>query len=424
MKTPLLFAALVGTAITTVVQAQKAPKMKMTTEIPPQITTPDSVETRLGTLKFFDGFPDDQTVEKVMENLDFSRGVQTFLSGLAGSSLVGIRAGLGQLGANNSTVAIFEQLLDSKALWLTANTDSIYFSTWLDLHDGPLVLETPPNVLAFLDDFWFHYIIDIGNAGPDKGAGGKFLLLPPDYKGKVPEGYFVAHSSTYGVWFAGRGFKVNGDPKPAVESIKKTLRIYPLAQKNPTPTNFINVSGIPNNTIHANNFAFYEELNQLVQEEPSESLDPETLGLFASIGIEKGKNFAPDERMKKILTEAAAVGNATARAMVFRSRQKDAYYYPDSAWCTAVYRRQLPISLTASELQTDQQFPTVGSQKEGVVANPDTSDRCLSLARWLQLVMKPIGCRPFPAKAGTSSSVSMARYSLGTTRLGVRVRSS
>jgi hypothetical protein len=135
--------------------------------------------------------------------------------------------------------------------------------------------------------------------------------------------------------FAGRGFTVNGDPKPAEESIKKTLRIYPLAaQKDPPTTNFINVSGNEHNTIRANDFAFYEELNQLVQEEPSDSLDPETLGLFASIGIEKGKNFAPDARMKKILTEAAAVGNATARAIVFRSQLKDAYFYPDSAWCT------------------------------------------------------------------------------------------
>jgi len=246
----LVFALSAGTA-----QAQTAPKMKMTTDIPPEITTPDTVETRLGTLKFFDGFPDDATVEKVMDNLDFSRGVQSFLSGLPGSSLVGMRAGLRELGANNNAVVIFEQLLDSKSLWLTANTDSIYFGTWLDLKDGPLVLETPPKVLAFLDDFWFRYIIDIGNAGPDKGEGGKFLVLPPGYKGEVPKGYFVAQSRTYGVWFVGRGFKVDGDPKPAVETIKKTLRIYPLGQaKNTPPTKFINVSGIPNNTIHANNF--------------------------------------------------------------------------------------------------------------------------------------------------------------------------
>jgi hypothetical protein len=450
MKSKPAFHALVlGLALTATAQAQAAPTMKMTTEIPSNITTPDSVETRLGTIKFFDFFPDDTTVEKVMDNLDFSRGVQAFLSGLPGSSLVGMRTGLHQLGANNNTVVIFEELLDSKALWLTANTDSIYFSTWLDLHDGPLVMETPPHVPGFLDDFWFNYIADFGNVGPDKGEGGKFLVLPPGYKGGVPEGYFVFRSPTFGVWMTARGFKVDGDPKPAVESIKKNLRIYPLTQAtNPPPTKFINVSGIPNNTIHANNFEFYEELNQVVQEEPSEAQDVETLGLFASIGIEKGKPFAPDARMKKILTEAAAVGNATARAIVFRSRQKDAYYYPNSAWCTPFiggsyqflsqpgvrnldartfffyyatgvtpamakkfigvgsqyacafvdadkkaldgsknYKLHLPPNIpaknfwsivvydnqTRSELQTDQQFPTVGSEKEGVVTNPDTS---------------------------------------------------
>jgi hypothetical protein len=94
--------------------AQTPPTYKMTTPIPPQITTPDSVETRLGTLKFFDGFPDDPTVEKVMDNLDFSRGVQSFLAGLPGTSLVGMRKGMHELGCDNSTVMIFEQLLDYK----------------------------------------------------------------------------------------------------------------------------------------------------------------------------------------------------------------------------------------------------------------------------------------------------------------------
>jgi hypothetical protein len=92
------------------------------------------------------------------------------------------------------------------------------------------------------------------------------------------------------------------------------------------------VSGKEFNTIHANNFHFYEEVNHIVQEEPNEALDPETLGLLAAIGIEKGKPFAPDARMKKILTEAVAVGNAAARALTFRPRNKQAYFYPKSAW--------------------------------------------------------------------------------------------
>jgi hypothetical protein len=275
-------------------QAQTPPSMKMTTPIPESITTPETVDTRLGMLKFSDGFPDDDTVQKVYDNLDFSRGVQAFLSGMPGASLVGMRTGFRKLGAVNGTVLVFENLLDSKSLFLTGNTDSVYFSTWIDLKDGPLVIEAPPKVLAFLDDFWFQYFTDIGNAGPDKGQGGKYLVLPPGYKGEVPDGYFVARSRTFGLWLMGRGFKADGDLKPGVESIRKNLHIYPLAQaNNPPEAKFINGSGVELNTVHANDFSYFEELNEIVQEEPSEALDPERLGLFASIGIEKGKPLAP-----------------------------------------------------------------------------------------------------------------------------------
>src|ERR1700723_2987430 len=112
-------------ARTTVAAAeeQSVPKMKMTTDIPPQITTPDSRETRLGTLKFFDGFPDKETTEKLYDNLAFSRGVDAFLVGVPASSLVAMREGLHKLGAGNDAVIIFETMMDSKSLWLTANTD-------------------------------------------------------------------------------------------------------------------------------------------------------------------------------------------------------------------------------------------------------------------------------------------------------------
>ncbi len=96
--------------------------------------------------------------------------------------------------------------------------------------------------------------------------------------------------------------------------------------------NFVNVSGKDFCTVAPADYAFWELLNQVVQEEPSESLDPIRLGFYASIGIEKGKPFAPDARMKKILTEAAAVGDATARAVAFRIRQKESFYYENSAW--------------------------------------------------------------------------------------------
>ena len=328
-----LATALAALAVMTA-HAQTAPKMKMTTAIPPAITTPDTVETRLGTLHFTDGFPDDATVAKLYDNLDFQRGVQAFLNTIQGASLYAVREGYRSQGAtNNQTVLITETFMDSKSLFLTPSTESVYNLMWLDLKDGPLVIEMPPGIVGIIDDFWFNYVGDLGFAGPDRGKGGKFLLLPPGYTGKVPEGYFVMRSKTYGNGFFWCGAPVNGDPKPAVEASKKFAKVYLLAQaQNPPPMKFINVSGKAFNTVPANDFTFFEQVNGVVQEEPNDALDPLTLGLLASIGIEKGRAFAPDERMRKILTEAAAVGNATARAILFRTRMKEAEIYPNSAW--------------------------------------------------------------------------------------------
>src|ERR1700722_13979591 len=232
--------------------AQTVPKMKMTTETPAEITTPDTVETRIGTLKLRDGYPDDDTTQKVYDNLDFQRGVQAFLDAMPGASVTAFRPALQKLGGVDGNVIIFEEMMDSKALWLTANTTVVYYMSWLDTRNGPIVMETPPNTLGVVDDHWFHYVCDFGNAGPDNGKGGKFLFLPPGYKGDVPKGYFVMRPATYGIWLAGRGFLVNGDPKSAGTTIEKNLRIYPLGQvANPTVTKFSNVSGVPHNTIHA-----------------------------------------------------------------------------------------------------------------------------------------------------------------------------
>ena len=304
-------------------------------ETPKSILTPDRVDTRLGTLDFFDGYPSTSTLEKVYDHLDFQRGVRTFLDGIPIASLYAMREGLREVGCVDGTVGIFENLMDSKTLFLTANTESVYAMTWLDLSDGPIVVESPPNTLGFVDDFFFNYVTDLGNAGPDRGQGGKFLFLPPDYDGETPEGYYTYQSQTYGNWLIWRGFLVDGDQQPAVVSMKAKTRIYPLAKRdNPPQQKFVNLSGRSFNTVHANDFSFFEEVNAVIQEEPTESLDREFLGLLASIGIEKGKPFKPDARMKEILTDAAAVGNATARAIVFQTRDPESYYYQDSAWKT------------------------------------------------------------------------------------------
>ena len=270
------------------------PVMKMTTEVPPGVATPDTLQTQLGTLTSFDGVPDKATTQKVYDNLDLQRATQAYLSTLQVASLSAMREGMLGFGPANKTVMQFEELMDSKALWLTPNTVSVYMGCWLELGDEPMVMETPPNVLGFINDAWFRYVTDMGNAGPDKGQGGRFLILPPGYEGEVPDGYFVARTHTYGNWVVWRGFQVDGSTGPAVEATKKSFRLYPLSQKdNPPPMNFVNVSGVFHNTIHRMDYAFWEEVNSVIQREPLEGLDSEIRGMLASIGIEKGKPFAP-----------------------------------------------------------------------------------------------------------------------------------
>jgi len=309
--------------------AAEPPRMKMTTDIPEGIETPNRLETHLGTLTSFDGVPDKETTQKVYDDLDLRRATEAFLATLPVASMSAMEAALRKFGPPNTTALLFEDLMDSKSLWLTPNTVSIYQVAWVELGDEPMVVETPPKVLGIIDDAWFQYVADFGNAGPDKGQGGKFLLVPPGYEGALPEGYHVARTNTYGNWVVWRGFQVNGSTKPAVEATKKLFRLYPLSQKdNPPKMNFINVSGTEHNTIHRMDYGYWDEVNETIQAEPTTGLDPEIRGMLASIGIEKGKPFNPDARMKKILTEAAKVGSVTAQALTARPRDEIFYVYP------------------------------------------------------------------------------------------------
>jgi hypothetical protein len=308
-------------------------------KIPPQIMTPDSVETRLGTLKFFDGFPDKETTQKAFDNLDFMRGVETFLDFIPATSIEGMRRGMVEAGATKSNqVILMDRLMDSSPLFLTGNTDTVYASGILDLQtDGPTVVEIPPGCgPGTVNDAFFRFVIDMGGPGPDRGKGGKYLILPPGYKGDVPEGYFVARSPSYVNWLILRGFLVDGKPDAAAKTFKEGLKIYSLAQaKNPPAMQFISGSEKVFNTIHANDFEFYEELATVIAREPIDFLDPELRGLASSIGIRKDKPFAPDARMKAILTDSVAVGNATARAISYQTRDSTAYYYEKSYWKAA-----------------------------------------------------------------------------------------
>ena len=328
--------------------------------IPPALITPDKVETSIGTLEFRDGAPSAATAQKVRDSLDYIRGVDAFMNSLSGASAFAIRKGFQSIGAEDNTIVIFSELMDSNSLFLTPNADTIYTIASLDLTKGPLVVEVPPAQLGTINDMWFGWVIDIGFPGPDRGEGGKYLLVPPGYDGPLPDsGFHVGQSKTFRVLYAVRAFMENSDPKPAVASIKKSLKIYPYraggygsslatlleGKVRPGPaaaipeTKFIEASGKAFNTILPNDFSFFEMVNELVQMEPATSFNIELSGQLAAIGIVKGKPFNPDARMKKILTDAAAVGNAAGRVLNWQAADYPGWaYYPNSGWASMLWQ--------------------------------------------------------------------------------------
>ncbi|MFV1983054.1 MAG: DUF1254 domain-containing protein [Thiohalomonadales bacterium] len=318
------------TLISIVMSAQVIAAPKYAAKVPANIQTPNEVNTKLlGKLKYFDGTPTQETVTKAYDFIDTARAAQAFLTGIPIASIYAFLEGLKEVGAAPGDLILFENLMDARTLLLTPNTTTPYAFAEVNLKAGPMIVVIPPMVLGGLDNEFFLHVNDFGITGTDAGKGGKYLIIGPGYKGKIPKGYNVYHSKTYRNWLFLRTFVKNGDVAASTLGLRKSFNIYPLAQASKPPEQkVINVSGKQFNTIHANNFDFFNEINEVIQYEPADALDPETVGLFAAIGIKKGQPFAPDKRMKKILTDGVAIGNATARANLFAPRNKAVYFYP------------------------------------------------------------------------------------------------
>jgi hypothetical protein len=320
-----------------VVSALPANAQKYKADVPASIVTPDTVETRIGTLKFHDGLPDAATTQKLYDTIDFGRGVEAFLAGIPATSVQALKNGFIEAGfPPNGAIGITEQLSDARTLYLTPNATVVYQWFCMDVAKEPMVVEVPPAVLGIIDDAYFRFVTDMGAFGPDENKGGKFLLVRDDYKGVLPKtGYYVVKTRTNNNLVIIRAFVQNKDLPGTVATVKAKTRMYALsAAANPPAQKFINISGLKFNTVHANNFKFYEELNEVVQHERGDFVDPDVAGLFAAIGIKKGQPFAPDARMKAILTDAVAVGNATSRAIVFASRDPRQKFFADRQWLT------------------------------------------------------------------------------------------
>ncbi|HEY9261461.1 DUF1254 domain-containing protein [Chitinophaga sp.] len=366
--------------------------LRSTAQISPtlinSISTPTKVKTSVGDLVFKDGIPDASSAQRIYEESDYLHGVDAFINGYAVVSQWAIRKGFHDFGVKDNDVLVFSKLMDASSLFLTANADTYYFWTYVDLSKGPVVVETPPNTLGVIDDMWWRWITDFGLPGPDRGQGGKFLIIPPGYEGQLPEGgYFVCHSRTNQVGVLGRAFLENDDPKPADNNVKEHLKIYPYvpgglgtsigaflngtarlgANSAPPAIRFVEGSGKSINTIPPADFSFFTMLNDAVQDQPAAALEPEIAGHFAAIGIVKGKTFQPDANTRKILERSIAMGNAISRTISFRPRTSEGfiYYSGSSHWVNPLFVGGYEFLRPPPEItkQGIEQYPDDGARK-------------------------------------------------------------
>jgi hypothetical protein len=212
--------------------------------------------------------------------------------------------------------------LDGHNQTLTPNPDALYFMVFFNTKDGPVVLDLPPgsndgSFNANIVTVWQMPLEDAGLLGADKGKGGKYLILPPGYTGKPPEGYIALQSDTYGGYMLFRSNLRSHDPDDVARSIAygKQLKVYPLAQADNPPQNvFTDVKDVTYDSTIRYDSSFFEHLDRMVQSEPWLQRDRAMIDPLKSIGIEKGKPFAPDEATKALLTSAAREAGALLEA--------------------------------------------------------------------------------------------------------------
>jgi hypothetical protein len=296
-------------------------------------TQAEDINTRIGKLSFThdfaNGYPTDDTVEKLYDERGFQRACQLYLWALPIVSFAEWQEQYRTtFGASDLDVVLYHSYKDKLGL-LTANATTPYIVSITDLgKTGPLVVDMPGGAASGLvDDFWQRPLTDLGLAGPDQGKGAKYLIVGPGQTVTDTAGFIVVNSSTLNVLFGFRNLET--DPVKA-DRLLKAYRLYPYGQRhNPPPTRYLEVGGKQWSQIQPRGLAYWARLSEILNREPVQERDRIMVAMLRSIGIEKGKPFNPDARQKKIFTDAALLGEAMAKANDFDKRQMELSHYAD-----------------------------------------------------------------------------------------------
>jgi hypothetical protein len=305
-----------------------------------ELPTNGSIESRLGKVELKNGYPTEATAKKIFDDIDFQRACQAYLWALPMMGMVQWQAEQrDKFGAGNLDFVDYLTFTDKLGL-LTANATTPYLMAFPNVEEtGPLVLEIPAGPTAGgFTDFWQRPVSDTGQTGPDKGKGGKYLILGPDEPDMQPEGYRVFRSPTVNVFI---GQRVLEPDKEKALALMAAIRIYPYSAKDSPPaTPHIRPDGRKWSGTQPRGLAYWQGVAKFINEEPPHERDRMILGMLQPLGIEKGKPFNPDARQTQILTEAAQVGEVMARTIGYEKRFKGVTVWPGKKWEISLFLKE------------------------------------------------------------------------------------
>lgn len=251
------------------------------------------------------------SVKSLEDQVAYQRAFEAVVWSQPAVGIYGIRRAMTKYGMKDNDVMAMSKTLRPRHEFLTANNATPYITANADLRNGPVVLEIPPatekgTMYGQVVDAWQVSIADVGPSGADKGKGGKYLFLPPDYKGQTPDGYIVVPSPGYRMAFAFRSIKLPGMNDADANAYAKTMKLYPLSEAdNPKPTRFFDGFTERLSSLPFYDHRYFQDMYEIISVEPVLARDKVMMGMLASIGIEKGKPFNPSPKMKEIMTRAA-----------------------------------------------------------------------------------------------------------------------
>jgi hypothetical protein len=292
----------------------------------------DTLDTHIGKLEMSGSYPTDESIRKLYNERDFQRATQAYIWALPIVAMANWQKVHEEIfGAKSGDVVVYNDFVSKRGI-LTANATTPYVISFFNLAEtGPVVIDMPQgSVAGFVNDMWQRPVVDMGQTGPDKGKGGKYLLIGPGQKVENTDGYYVVEPSTTNIFW---GFRALESDPAKVQQLLDSLKIYPLSNKdNPAKTRFVDVKGKAWSQTQPRGLDYWKVLSDIINREPVQERDRLFLAMLQPLGIEKGKPFKPDDRQAKILTEAAVVGEAMAKAIDFEKHFPSAHYADGHQW--------------------------------------------------------------------------------------------